>query len=305
MASPNDTLYYVVRETVPGTTTVTPAFKNFEYISGTDLTFDGKTVTSDSMKANRAMAGAALMNTVGGGGLKCHGRRDTTAEMFIESAIGGVFTGNTATAGSADISHTIEKQYIEKATGAPVKIYDRWTGAFTSKWGITVDPSSNVEQTFDFVSMNKTSNTTAIASSTYADAVQGVTLTGNDVGTITLGGLTGVIYTSLDFSCEQAREGIWGLGSAAAVGVGVSASPRVVKATVKVLRNTVNVAALAGTYVPFSVALGKAANSTLTVACSKMLCSIPQDEISGGSAIVALELTAVDGGTGDLTVTRS
>lgn len=305
MASSNDFVYGLVREVTPGVTPATPAFQILECLAGSDLSVEAKVVTSDTMKANRALAAATLMNKATGNGLKMHAHRDATVEMLIEGILGNTFSSNVAKGGSNDYSFTIEKRVPEKKSGVTVDGFHRYTGQYVTKWGITVDAGSNAEFTFDFVGMNKSEGNAIITGATYVTPTMGQYYNGATLGAISIAGVTGD-YQSLDFSVEQPRETRFALNKLNAAGVNASAQPRSVKLMVKVYREDIAIDALAGTVVPVSLTFGNGTGNVLTIACPKMLVSVPADEVSGSSAVVALTLTAINDSTlgSDISVTR-
>jgi hypothetical protein len=302
MASSNDNIYGIAREATPGVTNATPVFQYLDYISGNDLTYGGSMVTSDAMLRNRELAGAALVNLVGGGSLKAHGRRDTTSEMLIEGAIGGAFASNVAKVGATDFAHTIEKRMLLDAGEA----FHQFNGVYVTKWTRSVKAGGNVEDTFDFLIKGRSQRTTKISGATYVPATQGKALTAVDVGQINIGGLTG-LYTSLDFSVEQPREAIFVLGSNSAGQINASGSPRKIMTTVKMLRSSIAVDALAGTTGPVSFTLGNGTGNQMTHTMTNCIVNIPTDEIESSALVVSIELMAINDpvvGAG-LTLTRS
>lgn len=302
MANLSDTTYSVVRETVEGTTPATPALSNFDYIPGSDLTLDAKLLSSDVLKANRAMAGLGKVNFVGGGSLKTHFRRDTVIDMFLESALSGTFATNVLKAGKTDSTHTIEKKMIQ--AGSP--LYFRYTGMQVSKFGLTVDASSNAEATFDFIGVDRTTSTSAIVGATVGAVTQGALLDGSDVGTMTIAGLTGV-FQSLELSVSHDRTPRFVLGSPKSVGTSTKGF-RTVKLTVKLYRDSLNpeTVFIPDTPVAVSFALGSGTGNVYTFALPAVVGSVPKDE-GGNDAMVTVEMTAQYDNTAqtDISITKS
>ena len=287
MANPIDTTYAFIKETVAGTTPATPAFKYFDYVQGSDLNYTGKMLTSDVLKQNRAQAGYRKAAFAVAGALKTQFRRDTTTDMVLESLLSGTFTANVLKGGNTDSTMTIEKYMKDTGT-----MYFRNAGVMATKMGLTVAADGNAEVSFDFTGMTRSTATVAITGAAYTAATQGTLLSGPDVGTITIGGLTAT-YTSLDLQVEQKRDPLFCLGSTAAVGVGTS-SPRMIKMTVKMYRKDLNPESifLIDTPVAVSVTLGSGTGNIYTIALPAVVGSIPDDEVSGSSALVSVELMA-------------
>lgn len=288
MANPSDTTYSIVREVVFGTTPATPAFKSFDYIPGSDLSYDMKSLNSDVLKQNRAAAGYRKVGGNVSGSLKSQLRRDTNIDMLIESIVGGAFTTNVAKGGNTDFSHTIEKKMVDSGNS----MYWRYTGVQVSKLGITASSDSNAEVSFDFVGMGSPLPTSAIITgATYTAPTQGTLLTGLDFGTITVAGLTAV-FSSLDFSIDQTREAQPALGSAYAVGVGASGN-RAVKLTLKLYRKDISPETLfyGDTPVAVSFSIGTGANG-YKIDLPVCVAATPKNEVSGSSALVSIDLMA-------------
>jgi hypothetical protein len=301
MAAARDITYGIARETVPGVTNATPVLANLDYLSGTDLTFGGTVLTSDAMLKNRALASAALVNEVGGGSLKVQAGRDSTAEMLIEAAIGGAFASNIAKSGSTDFAHTIEKRML-----LDVESFHRYNGVYVTKWTRSIKAGGNMEDSFDFLIKDRVESITKITSATYPDATKGKPLTSLDVGSITIGGLTG-LYTSLELSVEQPREAIYVLGQVGAGQINASGAPRVIKGTVQMLRSSIAVDALAGTKVPVSFSNGTGTGNKMDFAMTNCIVNTPADSMESSALVVTIEFTALnDAAVGtEMTLTRS
>lgn len=302
MASPIDTTYSFVKETVSGTTPATPAFKYFDYESGSDLTYTGKMLDSSVMKQNRAKAGFRKAAFAVGGSLKTQFRRDTTVDMLLESLLSGTFTSNVLKGGNTDSTLTCEK-FMKDATN----MYYRYTGVSCVKFGLSVASDGNAEASFDFTGMGRTTSNAIVPSATYTAATQGTLLAGLDVGTITVGGLSAT-YTSLDLSIAQNRDPQFALGSANAIGLGCVA-PREIKLTLKMYRKDLAAEGIfmSDTPVAASITLGSGTGNIYTIALPAVVGTIPADEVNGSSALVSVDLMAGYDNTAqtDITITKS
>lgn len=299
MASTIDTIFSFIRETVPGTTPANPVFQTMDVNSGGDFTFGGDIVTSDLMRKNRMNAAAVLLNQSASGNLTTHARREAIIDGHIEAAIGGAFNASVAKAGNTDFYYTVEKRMLEK--GAPM--YFRFAGVKVSGMTVSVEKGGNAEMSFDYVGAGRTTASAIVTGSSYATPALGTPLSAKDVGSITVGGLTAK-YTSLEFSVENAHEPVFVLSNDSAVDVNVTPAPRMIKCTVKALRQSLAVDALAGTTVAVVLPIGGV--GTGYSFAFKGVVLVPQDEVDGSSAIVSMEITGVEdtvAGT-DLTVTK-
>lgn len=299
MASTIDTTFSFVRETVPGVVPATPAFQTMDVNSGGDFTFGGDIVTSDLMRKNRMNAAAVLLNQSASGSLTTHARREAIIDGHIEAAIGGAFSGSTAKAGNTDFYYTVEKRMLEKGT----PMFFRYSSVKVSGMTVSVEKGSNAEMTFDYVGAGRATASSIVTGATYPAQTLGTPLSAKDVGSISIGGLTAK-YTSLELSVENAHEPVFVLSNPSAVDVNVTPAPRMIKTTLKALRQSLAVDALAGTTVDVIIPIGGV--GTGYSFAFKGVVSVPQDEVDGSSAIVSLEITAVEdtvAGT-DLTVTK-
>jgi hypothetical protein len=288
MANPADNTYAIIREAVEGTTPATPAFKYLDYIPGNEFALDSKMLNSDVLKQNRAMAGVRKTSYSASGSIKTQFRRDASYDMLLESAFSGTFATNVLKASNVDSFHTIEKRMLEGAT----PLFWRYNGMQVTKFGLTVDAESNAEANFDFIGAGRTTGTAIVTGATYAAPAQGVELDGTDVGTMTIAGLTGVRYMSLDLSVEHTREAKFAMGSPNAFGTGTSGF-RTVKLTVKLFRADLSpeTVFLGDTPVAVSFSLGTGVNG-YKFDLPAVVGSIPKDEVSGSKALVSVEMTA-------------
>lgn len=303
--NPSDTLYYIVRETVEGTTPTTPAFKGLDTIPGsTDFSADSKALSSEVLKANRSSGQLAKTNFSSKGSLKTDFRRDTSMDLLIESGIGGAFTANVAKAGGTDYTHTIEAKYVVGGTPGIV----RYPGMTVSKFGLSVDAESKAQVSLDLIGMAPTSNATAIAGSTYTAPTQGPLIVGDDVNTITIGSLTAV-FTSLDLSVEHKRAARFGLGSINSLGTGTEGM-RDVKLTVKMYRSDWTPETIFNNDTPVSCAftLGNGTGNAYTFTLPAIQsATLAKNENSGSNVLVTVDLVgSYDNTLGtDLQVTKS
>lgn len=286
MANPSDTTYHLVPEVVEGSAPATPAFKGLDYIPGNEFKLDSKLLSSDVLKQNRAMAGLTKVNVAPTWTLKTHLRSDTSLDTLFQSVMSGTFNTKVLKGGFADSTVTIEKKMVE----AGVPDYTRLHGMMATKLGLTVDASSNAEVSFDMLGMSRTTSSAILTGATYAAPVQGPLLSGKDVGSISIGGMTAT-YVSLDLSVEQNRESKWALGNAGSIGTG-TAGPRAIKLVVKAYRN--GIAAYANgssdVAVPITFTLGTGAGNGYTFNIPAAVYSQQvNDETSGSNAFITLE----------------
>lgn len=301
--NPADTIYSIVRETVEGTINATPAFKGLDYIPGNEFSIDAKTLSSDVLKQNRAMAGLAKTGFSATGSLKTQFRRDTSLDLLLESALSGTFSTNVLKGGNTDSFHTIEKKMFNGAT----PLYFWYRGMVAKKFGLSVGAGANAEATFDFIGMGRTTGTVAQTGATYTAPTQGPLYTGNDVGTISIAGITGT-YMSLDLSVEHNRDAQFALGSTGSIHTGTSGF-RTVKLTAKLYRTDLSpeTVFLPDTPIAVSFQIGAGTGNAYTVALPAVVGSIPKDEVNSSSALVSVEMTAqYDSTSGtDISITKS
>lgn len=303
MANVADTIYSVVRETVPGTTPATPAFK---YLDITDASFqiESSMLSSDVLKANRAAGDSIEQGFYTTGNFKTDFRRDTTVDMLLEGGFGGTFSSNVLKAGNTDLTHTFEQKMT---TSAGTPLYFRNTGTMITDLNVTVDPTSKAELTGNFIGLAQTNATAIVTGATYAAATQGPLYSGGSNGSITIAGLSAVYY-SLDFKISHQRSAKFGLFNPNAFGIGTGAN-RQVTLTLQLYRDDLNPETVFGVNTPIAVsfAFGSGANNVYTFNLPRMFAKRPTRTTNDNNELVTVELTGANDATAatDVSVTKS
>lgn len=301
--NPSDISWALIKEVTPNTTPASPAFLKIDHIEG-DLQYNADFIESQVVKANRASAGGRKVGFKDEGSLKVHLHRDAAIDALLESALSGTFTSNTLKAGSTDTSLTIEKKLLASDASA---LYRRYTGCQVSKFALSCEASGNAEVTFDILGMAASTGTAILTSATYANASTTTKLTGLDIGTFTIAGLSSPEVRKVELSVEQNREAHDKFGSASARAIGTSGNHKV-RLSVEFYRadwSPETLFANSDTAVAVSFSIGTLTNGytfTLPAAVPMM----PQMASDGSKELVKLEFAGSYDGTAltDISVTR-
>lgn len=306
--NPSDIQFAIIKEAVAGTFPASGALLKIDHVPGNSPSYTSDMIDSPVVSTARASGGSRKTNYRVEGSLKTHLSRDAATELLLQSALSGLWVeaggvgdaGDVLKAGDTDTSFSIEK----KVNGTPA-LYSRYSGNQVSKFSLTVDASGNAEASFDVLGMGRVTSTTASAL-TYSNASANLKLAGPDVNNITVGGLSGLQFRTLELSVEQNREARDAFGSTSAIGIGTSGNRKVTLSATFYRTDFSPESVLAGDgTVPVSFTIGLGAESfTFTIPAANA--SIPQDEEDGSKYMVKVEFTAKRDNTAgtDFMITR-
>ncbi|MGK2911228.1 MAG: phage tail tube protein [Sphingobium sp.] len=308
--NPADTTYAIIKETIEGTTPASGVLLKLDYIPGDMPSYTSDVIESQTLKASRASAGTRKVGFKAEGGIKTHFKRDDGIELLLTSALSsgawvetgtaGV-AGDTIKAGNTDTSFTIEKKMVDGSSS----YYQRFNGLQVSKFDLSCEASGNAEASFSFLGMGRTTALTASAL-TYANSSQSLALTGLDMGTVSVAGLTGISYRSLSLSVEHDREARDAFGLSSAVGIGTSGF-RKVKLSLQFYRKDFTPEAVLTPDTPIAVSFTIGSGSAgYTFTLPAAIGSLPMDEEDGSKALVSVDFAASYDNTlaTDLMITR-
>lgn len=219
--SPADISYAFIKETQAGILQTTGVAQKIDHVPGNALALTSDALNSPVLGTNRAGGGSTKTNLRVEGSVKTHFQRTSAIDLLISSAFCGswVETGEVGEgddvlkAGSNDVSFTVEKT----VKGSPT-LYSRFNGCQVSKFNLTAEASGNVEATFDIMGMGEVASTTASAL-TYAPVASTSKLSGLDVKNVSIAGLPGLKFRTLNFTVEQNREAHDTFGQNSAVAI--------------------------------------------------------------------------------------
>lgn len=290
----SDISFAIIKETVEGTMPTTGALLRIDHVPGTSPTFTTDSIESPVKSQKRASAGNRKTNPRAEGGLKTHLCRDAAIELLMQSVCSGIWTEAGVTgegddilkAGETDVSLSIEK----KIAGA-ANLFMRYTGCQVTKMTLTCDASSNAEISFDILGMGRvTAN--APTALTYTDSSNKLKLAGEDVNAVSIGGMTGVTFRSLELTVEQSREAKDKFGGIQAFGIGASGNRKVTLKLTFYRENFTPETVLGGNAaVPVSVAIGGTGEG-FTFLLPAATASIPADVEDGSKVLVDVEFMA-------------
>ena len=307
--NPSDIGYSVIKETVAGTTPTTGALQRIPHIPGSGPTFTSDVLESAQLSKGRQAGGTRKAGYRSEGQLKTHFARNAATNLLLESALSATFVeagdvgdgGDTLKGSDQDVSFSMEK----RVSGAP-NLFSTFKGMQVSKFTLTVDASSNAEATWDFIGMDRATATTPSAL-TYVDAADTLKLAGPDVNNVSITGLPGLQFRSLELSVEQTKEARDAFGATKAIGIGTSGN-RKVTLNLTFYRADLQPEAILGgnAEVAVSFTIGTGADA-YTFTLPKASASIPQDVEDASKYLVQVEFTAGrdNASDTDIIVTRS
>lgn len=289
MANPSDKKLYLVAEGTPGLTPAAPVFQYFPYSPGDSITFVADVATSSVNLPGRNAAGATKTAYRAEGSIQNDFSRSTVTDLLLASAHSGSWISNSLTASDVDSSFTIEQSVKEGA----VTNYRRATGLQVNKMSITATAGSGtVAASYELIGMGATHTTSVFNGATYSPSVLPILLSGADITNVSIGGLTGVQYTKLEYNVEHSRSAQYIFGSTAAGGIGTEGS-RTSTLALSIMRKNWDAETAfttSNSIVTATVDFGAGANGyRLTF---KGNVALPEDEEEGGSMFAKMTLTA-------------
>ncbi|MFW0776296.1 MAG: phage tail tube protein, partial [Rickettsiales bacterium] len=200
------TLHYIAESTY-GTTPATPTWTPICH-SACTLGMTKDAIEDDCLNATRQVKGLR------------HGNRQTSGDIngrlaygeyddLLEAALMGTWTSDELKVGVVERSFTFER-YFDVGTDE----YHRFEGCKINTMSISVEPNANVGLTFGIVGQDLDSDnmTSQVASSTYSTASTSVPFD-SFTGTITEGGSSIGVVTSLELNLDNGYESIFALMS--------------------------------------------------------------------------------------------
>ncbi len=288
MFDPTLTSYAIVQEVTPNTIPATPAFKNLDFVSGTQIDYQSDTLESDTQRPDRSLASLRKLRFRNEGSIKQNFKRDTGSEILLLSGMSAApFASGIAKAGTTETFFTVEKKMIDGAT----LNFRRFSGCTVTGWTLAGDASGDITITYDILGMGQVTATVAVASSTYALTAANAEATGLDVTSITVAGLTGAQFRKFELKVEHTRETVDAFGSATPIAIGTSGMRKVSFSAdfyrkdfspETVLIPDVGVAVVITINPP-----GAASGYTFTI--PKFVGMVPKDSVDGSKQLVSIE----------------
>lgn len=298
MASPNTIQYALVKETVNGTTPATPAYLIFRHVLGDNVQRMGNSVESPVIMPGGAADASLIVTEHNEGSLKTQLQRDPATDVLIESSMGANFTSAVVKAAAGDVSFTLQKQFKEGAS----TYFREWNGMRSKKLSVSADQAGIVNVSFDLIGMGEAF--VATTGSTYAASSTTKRFTSLDC-VVTIGGLTSIEVTKMNFDIDSSREAINVFGQVSPTAVGTSGT-RKVTGSVTVLTHDYSAHTMTrNTKVGVAITIGQA-GSGYKFEFPAAVFMPASDEENGAKMETKLDFTAGYDGTAltDVIVTR-
>lgn len=293
-----DTRIAIIPEVTAGVTPATPAFQVLDHLPGSAVREAADTGTLNTRKANRSSSGQFLSSRRAEGQLDVEFKRDTAIELLLEHALNGTWATNVLKAGTTAKHLTIEETFYDGATPR----YRRSTGC---QLGFSMEGEFNgpLTASFPVMGLDVDYATAIVTGATYVAAGSKPVLMGEQVTSVTIGSLTGIIPTSLSLSVDPAREAKGGFGTQAASFIG--SGRRTISGSMRFLASDLAAMQIAGTTIAISFTLGTGVNG-YSFSIPSAVVGMPADSEDGTALEVEVPFVA-DYNTAqatDLVVTR-
>lgn len=216
MAEASETTLAYIAEATAGTTPATPAFK-FLRLTNESLNAEFDTLTSNELRPDATVADVRRTGLSVSGDLAFELHRDSGFEDILAASIRGTWATNTLKGGVAKPSFTFERKVI----GLSATTYFRFAGCRISGLSLSFAPDDIITGSLKVMGTAHPLPTTAILTgATYGNASTSAPMSGVDVTSLAVSGVTGVDYSALTIEVDNNMRIQRRLGSVAARGVG-------------------------------------------------------------------------------------
>lgn len=215
MADGSENTLGVIAEVTPGTTPATPAFKSVRIVNET-LTANYETLVSNEIRADATVSDVRRSTLEVSGDVNFELHKASAFEDLLAAAVRGTWATNTVKGGIAKPTFTFERKIV----GSVETAYLRFAGSRIGGFSLNFDPGEIVTGAFKVMGTAHTAANSIIAGATYGAASTSPVMSGIDVTSLAVSGVTGVDYMSMTMEVDNALRIQKKLGQAAARGVG-------------------------------------------------------------------------------------
>lgn len=245
-----------VAETTYGTTPASPSFTNVR-MTGEGLTPNINNIQSSEIRPDRNASDQIQVGGSGGGNVDTEMSYGGFMDDWLEGLMMGSWSTNVLKNASTLNSFTLEKTFEQGSTDQ----YERYTGSVINGLSLSMGTNQVATASFDFVSKKPSIAQAAISLSTYtAVNTNPIIDTSNALSGITMTGVSGVEFTSLNLNVTNNVRQQDVLGSADIRGVGLGQFNVTGSGTVYFENNDLYDLFLAGTAADLSFKLGGASS---------------------------------------------
>ena len=199
-------LHYIAESTY-GTTPSTPTWTPLPH-TATTLGLEKETIESEKLRGDRFVEDVRHGNKSIGGDVSGELEYGAFDDM-LEAVLGGTWSTNVLKVGSTRRSFTFERKFSDIATPE----WHRYTGCEVNTLSMSVAPNAMVGVTLGVIGQDTNLATAEVASSTYSADVGNLPFD-SFTGSITEGGSSIAVVTSLELTLENGLESKFAVGSA-------------------------------------------------------------------------------------------
>ncbi len=215
-ADSSETQIALIAEATFGVTPTTPAFQNLR-VTSEDLVGEIQTVVSNELRSDAEVGDLIKTGESATGNLPFELSFGPEFDLLFEHALRGSFSTNVLKGGIEKKSLTLEKKHETGTTDN----YFRYRGARVNSLEMSFRAQEIVTGSLGILGLDETIATTIVTGATYAAANSNPVMSAVDVGTITVGGVSGsMFYTEISFSLSNNLRTQNAIGSVGAIGIG-------------------------------------------------------------------------------------
>jgi hypothetical protein len=289
---------YVV-ESVFGTTPTTPTFTPIRH-TGTTIGLSKDAIESEELRQDRQIANYRHGNKSVAGDVNIELSYGTFDDL-LEATLAGTWATNVLIAGTTRRSYTVERHHTD------IGKYLRSTGCSFNALSLSVAPNSMVTGSFSVIGKAFSVASTAISGSTYSAETTTAPFD-SFTGSITEGGSSIAVVTSIDLSIDNGMEALYVVGSDETLLPSIGKSTVTGSITAYFEDSTLIDKFIAETASSLSFVLTDLAGNSYTVDLPNIKYNSGNPEVAGPGAItVSLDFVALyDASTGSqIEITRA
>ncbi|MHB9879090.1 phage tail tube protein [Pacificimonas sp. ICDLI1SI03] len=213
--TPTDIEYSVIKETTPGTLPGTGALLKLPVdTTATVPQFTSDMITSPVSRPNRSVEAYRRVNFRTEGNFGLHLAQNAALELLMSSVLSNAWASSVLKGGKIDQPFSFEEKLAADQ-------FKRYLGCYGNSLQLQMDFNGNATLTIGWAGVGMTTAASA-TSLTSTPAATSKKLTGLDAGTVSIGGVPGLVFNRMSLSITQPRETQGQFGTPAAYGVGAN-----------------------------------------------------------------------------------
>lgn len=215
-ADTSQTQFAFVPEATWGTTPSNPSFQKMR-ITGESLVYDIRNEPSQEIRPDVDISDLIQLGASASGDVQFELSYGSDFDAILEHALRGSFASSRLDAGTARKSLTFEKSF---EVGSPDE-YFRFTGCRVGQFSLSMPANERITGSLSVMGEGSTVGQSIISGATYTDANTNPVMAAPDVGSISIGGISGTFFlTQIGFQVSNNLRPRNAVGNLNAVDVG-------------------------------------------------------------------------------------